>query len=58
MECLLLRFLHCQGVSLKGGRSEALEDIKEAIEVYIESLKAHDELVPTSIDEEVVEVAV
>ena len=37
-------------------RSEALENIKEAIAAYIESLKAHGEPVPPSISEEVVEV--
>ena len=37
-------------------RSEALANIKEAIEAYLESLRAHDEPVPPSIDEEVVEV--
>lgn len=39
-------------------RSEALKNIQEAIEVYLESLKAHDEPIPPSIDEEVVEVVV
>jgi predicted RNase H-like HicB family nuclease len=39
-------------------RSEALKNIQEAIEAYIESLKAHDEPIPPSIGEEVVEVAV
>ena len=39
-------------------RKEALENIKEAIEVYIESLEAHGEPVPLSIDEEIIEVAV
>ena len=39
-------------------RTEALKNIQEAIEVYIESLKAHNEPVPPSIDEEIVEVAV
>jgi len=38
-------------------REEALRNIKEAIEVYIESLKAHNEPIPPSIDEEIVEVA-
>ncbi len=37
-------------------RSEALKNIQEAIEVYLESLKAHDEPIPPSIDEEIVEV--
>ncbi len=38
-------------------RDEALENIQEAIELYIESLNAHDEPIPPSIDEEIVEVA-
>ncbi|MBT8762704.1 type II toxin-antitoxin system HicB family antitoxin [Desulfohalobiaceae bacterium Ax17] len=39
-------------------RVEALTNIQEAIEAYIESLKAHNEPIPPSIDEEIVEVAV
>jgi predicted RNase H-like HicB family nuclease len=39
-------------------RAEALKNIQEAIEAYLESLKAHDEPVPPSISEEIVEVAV
>jgi len=38
-------------------RTEALKNIQEAIEVYIESLNAHNEPVPPSIEEEIVEVA-
>ncbi|MBW2119997.1 MAG: type II toxin-antitoxin system HicB family antitoxin [Deltaproteobacteria bacterium] len=38
-------------------RAAALRNIQEAIEVYIESLKAHNEPIPPSIDEEIVEVA-
>lgn len=38
-------------------RAAALKNIQEAIEDYVESLKAHDEHVPPSISEEVVEVA-
>jgi predicted RNase H-like HicB family nuclease len=37
-------------------RSEALTNIKEAIEAYLASLRAHDEPIPPPIDEEVVEV--
>ena len=37
--------------------AEALGNIREAIAVYLESLKAHDEPIPTSVDEEVVEVS-
>ncbi len=39
-------------------RSEAIENIKEAIAAYLESLKAHAEPVPAPITEEVVEVTV
>jgi len=39
-------------------RVEALKNIQEAIEVYTESLKAHNEPIPPSIDEEIIEVAV
>ena len=38
-------------------RSEAIDNVKEAIFGYLESLKAHDEPVPPSITEEVVEVS-
>ena len=37
-------------------RAEALSNIKEAIEAYLESLRAHDEPIPPSIEEETVEV--
>ena len=39
-------------------RADALKNVQEAIEVYLESLKAHDEPIPPSITEEVVEVVV
>lgn len=39
-------------------RAEAIENIKEAIAAYLESLKAHAEPVPAPITEEVVEVTV
>jgi len=39
-------------------RSEAVNNIKEAIRAYLESLQAHSEPVPPSISEEVVEVSV
>ena len=45
-------------VSQGATRLEALENIREAIEVYLESLAAHGEPVPPSISEEIVEVAV
>lgn len=38
-------------------RQEALENIREAIEGYLKSLRRHGEPVPPSIQEEVVEVA-
>ncbi|PYS80567.1 MAG: hypothetical protein DMF67_19940 [Acidobacteria bacterium] len=37
-------------------RAEALENVKEAIAVYIESLEAHGEPIPPPITEELVEV--
>ncbi|MCH8829913.1 MAG: type II toxin-antitoxin system HicB family antitoxin [Planctomycetes bacterium] len=37
-------------------RSKAIDNIKEAITGYLESLQAHGEPVPPSITEEVVEV--
>jgi predicted RNase H-like HicB family nuclease len=39
-------------------RSEAIENVKEAIAAYLESLQAHGEPVPPSVSEEVVEVNV
>ncbi len=39
-------------------RAEALANIKEAIEGYIESLEEHGEPVPLPISEELVEIAV
>ena len=39
-------------------RSEAMENIREAVLVYLESLEAHGEPIPPSIDEEVIEVVV
>ena len=38
-------------------RSESLQNAKEAINAYLESLKKHNEPIPPSIHEEVVEVA-
>lgn len=37
-------------------RTEALENVREAIALYVESLEAHDEPIPPPISEEVVEV--
>jgi predicted RNase H-like HicB family nuclease len=39
-------------------RSEALNHVREAIALYLESLKAHGDPIPPPIDEEVVEVSV
>ena len=44
-------------VSQGSSRDEALANIREAIEGYLESLRAHDEPIPPSISEEIVEVA-
>jgi predicted RNase H-like HicB family nuclease len=37
-------------------REEALINIQDAIKGYLESLKKHDEPIPSSIDEEIIEV--
>jgi predicted RNase H-like HicB family nuclease len=37
-------------------RSEALRNIQEALEAYLESLKVHDEPIPPPIEEEIIEV--
>ena len=37
-------------------RSEAVDNIKDAIKGYLESLKKHNEPIPPSIEEETVEV--
>jgi predicted RNase H-like HicB family nuclease len=39
-------------------RQEAIGNAKEAIAAYLESLAAHDEPIPPSISEELVEVAI
>lgn len=38
-------------------RAEALDGVREAIAAYLESLRAHNEPIPPSIGEEVVDVA-
>ena len=38
-------------------RAEALQNIQEAIALYLESLEAHNEPVPPPISEEIVEVS-
>ena len=37
-------------------RGEALENIKDAVEGYLESLKKHHDPLPPSIEEEIIEV--
>jgi len=39
-------------------RAEALSNVQEAIEGYLESLRVHDEPIPPPIEEELVDVAV
>ena len=39
-------------------RTEAMKNIQEAIELYLESLKTHNEPIPPSINEEMVEVVI
>jgi predicted RNase H-like HicB family nuclease len=39
-------------------RQEAIENAKEAIAAYLESLAAHGEPIPPSVTEEIVEVAI
>jgi predicted RNase H-like HicB family nuclease len=43
-------------ISQGNTRAEALTNVREAIEAYLASLRAHDEPIPPPIDEEVVEV--
>jgi len=38
-------------------REEAIENIRDAIRGYLENLKKHNEPIPPSIDEEIVEVS-
>ncbi len=45
-------------VSQGDTRLEALANIREAIEIYLESLAAHGEPIPPSIFEEIIEVTV
>ncbi len=53
-ECPALHGCISQGKT----RKEALVNIQDAIEGYIESLKKHNEPIPPPIEEEIVEVAV
>ncbi len=43
-------------ISQGNTRKEALNNIQEAVSVYLESLKAHDDPVPPPIYEEIIEV--
>ena len=52
-ECHSLPGCISQGAS----RKEVLENIQDAIKGYLESLRKHDEPIPPSIKEEIVEVA-
>jgi predicted RNase H-like HicB family nuclease len=44
-------------ISQGATRAEALTNAQEAIEAYLESLKAHEEPIPPPINEEVIEAA-
>lgn len=44
-------------ISQGNTRDEVIENVKEAIRVYLESLQAHGEPIPPPISEEIVEVA-
>lgn len=44
-------------ISQGNSREEVLANIQDAIKGYLESLKKHDEPIPPSIEEEVVEVS-
>ena len=52
-ECPSLPGCVSQGMT----RREAVENIQDAIRGYLESLKKHNEPIPPSIDEEIIEVA-
>lgn len=39
-------------------RTEALDNVKDAIKGYLKSLKKHNEPIPPSIEEEIVEIAI
>ena len=45
-------------VSQGGTRDEALDNVRDAIKGYLESLKKHDEPLPPSIQEEIIEIPV
>ena len=52
--CPSLPGCHSQGPT----RDDALANIREAIALYVESLREHDEPIPPGITEDVVEVSV
>ena len=43
-------------ISQGATREEALKNVREAIEVYVESLEEHEDPIPPPITEEIVEV--
>ena len=45
-------------ISQGRSRKEALENIQDAIKGYLESLKNHNEPIPPSIEEEIIEVTI
>ena len=45
-------------ISQGKSREEAIENIKDAIEGYLASLKKHNEPIPPTIEEEIIEVVV
>ena len=45
-------------ISQGSSRKEALGNIRDAIKGYLESLKKHNEPIPPSIEEEIVEVTI
>ena len=45
-------------VSQGRSRKEALDNIQEAIEGYLQSLKKHNEPIPPPIEEEIIEVTI
>lgn len=53
---------HCPSlpgcVSQGATRAEAVKNIQDAMKGYLESLKKHNDPIPPSIDEEVVDIAV
>lgn len=54
VECPSLPGCISQGKS----RKQALENIQDAIRGYLESLKKHNEPIPPSIEEEIVEIKI